>query len=272
MAVPGQPLDRVVQRAGPDLDQLVLVPFLSSSYISYGCIGPSASSARHATARGVSVTFVLHGEQAAQIIPCGVYAVRVTGRRPRPGTWGGGVVGRRARGGYLRRRMVLPSHTSGSYLRSTTRSFIGMIALSVIWMCSGQTSVQHLVMLHYPEAVLVLGDLRGPAGRGRPAGACPARRRGSRTAARRTPPCSPRGRAPRGRCPGTGSIRCTCGTPATARRRPAASGTRPARRPGGGAKAGISPGLLVVERHVGDQVADHREGPHRRHRDRLRRR
>ena len=28
-------------------------------------------------------------------------------------------------------------------------------------------------------------------------------------------------------------------------------------------------GLLVVERDVGDQVADHRERPHRRHRDRL---
>jgi hypothetical protein len=42
---------------------------------------------------------------------------------------------------------AVPSQTSGSYLRSTTRSFIGMIALSVILMCSGQTSVQHLVML-----------------------------------------------------------------------------------------------------------------------------
>ena len=42
---------------------------------------------------------------------------------------------------------LLPSHTSGSYLRSTTRSFSGISALSVILMCSGQTSVQHLVML-----------------------------------------------------------------------------------------------------------------------------
>src|SRR5262249_61938919 len=40
-----------------------------------------------------------------------------------------------------------PSQTSGSYLRPTTRSFIGISALSVILMCSGQTSVQHLVML-----------------------------------------------------------------------------------------------------------------------------
>ena len=35
----------------------------------------------------------------------------------------------------------------GSYFLSAMRSFNGMIALSVILMCSGQTSVQHLVML-----------------------------------------------------------------------------------------------------------------------------
>ena len=58
-----------------------------------------------------------------------------------------------------RRMILLPSQTSGSYLRSTTRSFIGMIALSVILMCSGQTSVQHLVMLQKPEAVLLLGGV-----------------------------------------------------------------------------------------------------------------
>jgi hypothetical protein len=40
-----------------------------------------------------------------------------------------------------------PSQNSGSYLPPTTRSFIGMSALSVIVMCSGHTSVQHLVML-----------------------------------------------------------------------------------------------------------------------------
>jgi hypothetical protein len=46
------------------------------------------------------------------------------------------------------RRVILePSQTSGSYLRPTTRSFIGISALSVILMCSGHTSVQHLVML-----------------------------------------------------------------------------------------------------------------------------
>ena len=46
---------------------------------------------------------------------------------------------------------VLPntrnSFDSGSKNRSTTRSFSGMIALSVIVMFSGQTLVQHLVML-----------------------------------------------------------------------------------------------------------------------------
>ena len=45
----------------------------------------------------------------------------------------------------------MPSQISGSYFVSTTRSFIGMIALSVILMCSGQTSVQHFVMLHMPR-------------------------------------------------------------------------------------------------------------------------
>ena len=73
--------------------------------------------------------------------------------------------------------------------------------------------------------------------------------------ARRTPPCSPRGRGRRGRCSGTGSTRCTCGTPASARRRPAASGTRRARGPPA-ARTPASRAPCVVERHVGDQVAD----------------
>lgn len=38
----------------------------------------------------------------------------------------------------------------GSKKRSTTRSFNGIIALSVIVMLSGHTLVQHLVMLHSP--------------------------------------------------------------------------------------------------------------------------
>ena len=50
-----------------------------------------------------------------------------------------------------RLKILLPSHTSGSYLRSTTRSLSGISALSVMWMCSGHTSVQHLVMLHIPR-------------------------------------------------------------------------------------------------------------------------
>src|SRR5947209_3230098 len=36
---------------------------------------------------------------------------------------------------------------TGSYFVSTTRSLSGMIPLSVMWMPSGHTSVQHLVML-----------------------------------------------------------------------------------------------------------------------------
>ena len=39
------------------------------------------------------------------------------------------------------------TRVTGSKKRSTTRSLSGMIALSVIWMSSGQTLVQHLVML-----------------------------------------------------------------------------------------------------------------------------
>src|SRR5690606_32396775 len=46
-----------------------------------------------------------------------------------------------------RLKIFEPSQTSGSYFRSTTRSFSGISALSVILMPSGQTSVQHLVML-----------------------------------------------------------------------------------------------------------------------------
>ena len=49
--------------------------------------------------------------------------------------------------GWGRREIFEPSQTSGSYLRPATRSFMGISALSVILMCSGQTSVQHLVML-----------------------------------------------------------------------------------------------------------------------------
>jgi hypothetical protein len=39
------------------------------------------------------------------------------------------------------------SAASGSYTSSTTRSFNGMIALSVMAIDSGHTRVQHLVML-----------------------------------------------------------------------------------------------------------------------------
>src|SRR5262245_43184379 len=52
---------------------------------------------------------------------------------------------------WVRRVILSPSQTRGSYLRPTIRSFIGISALSVILMCSGQTSVQHLVMLHRPQ-------------------------------------------------------------------------------------------------------------------------
>src|SRR5260370_864353 len=41
-----------------------------------------------------------------------------------------------------------------------TRSFSGMMPLSVMWMCSGQTSVQHLVMLHRPMLSVSLSRAR----------------------------------------------------------------------------------------------------------------
>src|SRR5262245_10565495 len=46
-------------------------------------------------------------------------------------------------------RNFLSSQTMGSKL-SAMRSFMGMMPLSVMWMFSGHTSVQHLVMLHSP--------------------------------------------------------------------------------------------------------------------------
>ena len=49
-----------------------------------------------------------------------------------------------------RARILRSSQRTGSYRSSATRSFSGMIALSVSWIPSGQTSVQHLVMLHSP--------------------------------------------------------------------------------------------------------------------------
>ena len=59
---------------------------------------------------------------------------------------------------------------------STTRSFSGMMPLSVMWMCSGQTSVQHLVMLHRPMS---RSSLTSAGGRRCRAGASPGWRRGS---------------------------------------------------------------------------------------------
>src|SRR3954452_8085871 len=45
------------------------------------------------------------------------------------------------------RRPIFSPRKTGSYFVSTTRSFNGMMPLSVMWMPSGQTSVQHFVML-----------------------------------------------------------------------------------------------------------------------------
>src|SRR5580700_1019572 len=51
----------------------------------------------------------------------------------------------------LRPKSLRPTKRTGSQCTSATRSLSGMIALSVMWMCSGHTSVQHLVMLQYPS-------------------------------------------------------------------------------------------------------------------------
>src|SRR4051794_27691868 len=64
---------------------------------------------------------------------------RLIGDGPRPPA---GPTSRRS----LRRPMRSPMKT-GSYFVSTTRSFNGMIPLSVMWIPSGHTSVQHFVML-----------------------------------------------------------------------------------------------------------------------------
>src|SRR5262249_23681201 len=57
--------------------------------------------------------------------------------------------GHQVRASFLPPRNLRSSHTMGSKL-STMRSFMGMMPLSVMWMCSGHTSVQHLVMLQRP--------------------------------------------------------------------------------------------------------------------------
>src|ERR1019366_2035981 len=50
-----------------------------------------------------------------------------------------------------RPKSLRPTKRTGSQCTSATRSLSGMMALSVMWMCSGHTSVQHLVMLQYPS-------------------------------------------------------------------------------------------------------------------------
>ncbi len=80
---------------------------------------------------------------------------RAVGRVRRPGERSGRRLhgGDRRRAGrptahsFGRRPIFEPSQVSGSYFRSTTRSLSGMMPLSVRWMCSGHTSLQHLVML-----------------------------------------------------------------------------------------------------------------------------
>src|SRR3954468_20751146 len=93
--------------------------------------GRGGAGASVAVAAAVPVTAV----GAAEGGPPG----RVIGAGPAPPA---GPAGRLS----LRRPILRPRKT-GSYFVSTTRSFIGMMPLSVMWMPSGHTSLQHLVML-----------------------------------------------------------------------------------------------------------------------------
>ena len=167
----------------------------------------------------------------------------------------------------LRPRRRVTTARSGSKYTSSIRSLSGMIALSVMWMCSGQTScaalgdvavahaglaleqrppVEHVLRVHLEagdadhEARSVVALLAG------------------------------RGRAGRGRRPGRGSTRCTCETRCTRST----------------SFCCIRHGSLVVQvllrrrerrdllvhlvvpADVGDQVLDQRERLHRPHRDR----
>src|SRR5207244_11349104 len=64
-------------------------------------------------------------------------------------------------------RSLRTSHTTGSKNSSTLRSLSGMMPLSVMWMCSGQTSVQHLVMLQSPSpASRRIASIRSRVSRG----------------------------------------------------------------------------------------------------------
>ena len=152
----------------------------------------------------------------------------------------------------------LPNQTTGSYC-GRRRSFIGIRALSVILMCSGHTRcstcdvasrgrtrpVSLVLAVHGVQRMHVeFGD------------AHQVNRTGEGLL------CSPRGRGWRGRRLLHINTRCTCGTPASVPTSTAPSGTRRAARFLRRRNAGIS-GLLVVERDVGHQVADHREGAHR---------
>ena len=151
--------------------------------------------------------------------------------------------------------------------RSTTRSFSGMIALSVILMCSGQTSVQHFVMLQKPMPARVPDELAAVSGVERvhvELGAARTKKRGPKNSrlvllvvaddvadvlAEEALDALPELLA---------AVDVLLHHPAACRRHRAA----------GAERRDLSRGL-VVERHVGDQVADERERSQRRHRDGL---
>ncbi len=84
--------------------------------------------------------------------PGGTFVGRVSGQwkdplPPTTRTLAAGPCRGRAPQSARRRPIFEPSQVSGSNFRSTTRSLSGMMPLSVRWIPSGQTSLQHLVML-----------------------------------------------------------------------------------------------------------------------------
>src|SRR3954469_8192686 len=111
---------------------------------------PAADEALDATLSTTPVDAGFGGAGAS--VAADVEPVRAVATPATAPLWAGGLTGegpvppagptvRRS----LRRPILRPMKT-GSYFVSTTRSFNGMMPLSVMWMPSGQTSVQHLVM------------------------------------------------------------------------------------------------------------------------------
>ena len=149
---------------------------------------------------------------------------------------------------------------------SAMRSLSGMMALSVIWMCSGQTSVQHLVMLQKPSPACacmsssaVVGVERVHLERGQPHEEA---RAGERRLVLLVVADDVADVLAQEALDALVELLDAVDVLLLIRRVPSASG-------GLGLNGGICLGLLVVVGDVGDQVLDEREGLERRDGDRL---